>query len=152
MPSKRDACVATQAWTGDKITLRLIVGPDHYHPAHLEVKSVDELMDLLGHQWIEIYNRIAQVGGELESRISEAVYDWNSSFADEEEQAYPRGWKWLGFMFYGEIGPIRWELSLSDRTIMNVSLDANAIESKAMSTCREIYGLVADVLKREVDL
>lgn len=137
-------------WLSENVDLRLIVGPDDHHPAHMVVDGVEELLALLAIDFKDLY---AGRGREtpLFARVHDAVGDWNQTWAEEAGPAYPTTWRWLGIMVLGQVGPVVWELTLGDRTAFNLRVDDAALDSRALAACRQVAEVVAGVLGGEGD-
>lgn len=153
-----DTCTKVKSYTSNKMSLRLVVGPDHYHPTHLEVNDAAEMLRLLAIDWKVVYNDTSYKT-DLGGRIGEAIHSWNEQWAEEGDEAYPKAWKWLGIAVYGYTAKDRygresqlnWGLDLTDRMTFNVNVNADEIESSAYNACREIYKVVSDVVGLQLD-
>lgn len=138
----------------NEMSIKLVVGPDHYHPTHLEVKDAAEMLLLLAVPWPAVYADTAHTT-DLGHRIGNAVYDWNSLYAEsEEETAYPKSWRWLGIQVQGctaknrrgKPQPLNWYVNLTDRKTFTVGLNLAEHQEAAEGALRDILDTAADAL------
>lgn len=157
MSNQKD--VKILSWTSNQMDVRLVVGPDHYHPTHLHVKDTAELLRLLAIDWKILYADESHKT-DLGQRIGDAIYGWNEQWSEEDNEAYPKGWRWLGIVVYGYTGKNRygkesylnWGVNLTDRYTVNINLDQGEIEGDALRACQEVYESVAPVLGAKTEL
>lgn len=139
--------------TSNQMNVRLVVGPDQYHPTHLQVNSTEELLRLLAIDWKILYADESRKT-DLGQRLIDAVHGWDELWGEEGNEAYPKVWRWLGIEVfgltcknrYGKEFESNWRLNLTDRYTFGINLDQGEIEGEALKACREVYQSVAKVL------
>lgn len=154
MPKEQNKKTSWLHLHSNEMTIKLVVGPDNYHPTHLEVKDVSEMLRLLAIPWPTVYSDTAYTS-DLGNRIGAAIYDWNALYAeDEEESAYPKTWKWIGIQVQGQTAQNRrgkpqtlnWYVNLTDRNTLTISLNLAEQHDMVKEALEDVLETAADAL------
>ena len=154
MPKEQEQKTSQLQLHSNEMSIKLVVGPDYYHPTHLEVKDVAEMLSLLAIPWPAVYADTSH-NTDLGHRIGTAIYDWNALHTeDEEESAYPKTWKWLGIQAQGQTArnrrkkpqTLNWYLNLTDRNTLTVNLNLAEQHDIVKEALEDVLETAADAL------
>jgi hypothetical protein len=145
---RKDLYPVNHNMTTNTITVKLLVGPDYYHPTSLEVKNTNELLVILQTPFKEFYKTTSHKT-DLGHRIGQAIYDWNALFAEPENEAYPQNWRWLGIEImcndfsdrYGNKYSVPVYINLADRNTANINVNSGLVESDVQNALKEIHSI-----------
>lgn len=133
--------------------LYLEVGPDRFHTARLGPLRPSELFEAVQTSFEDMRRLVyqdEQFGAKWEDRLTEAVCDWNSTWAEEEGHESGGGWKWLGVGVKAkcdEMGVWAYRLE-GEPGVCTVYIDQEAIDSRALDAARAAHEILSEIVTK----
>jgi hypothetical protein len=144
----------------------LLMGPDTYHETKvgplewkmlrwfLEWKTPEDAYRDLSKRIYEDESP-ADADTVLLDFLSEAIHEWNCSWAEEDGSSHVPGWRWLGVAMSGECGEVdvyaTGSEGMHNEQTCSVTIKGGALEGNARKVALEAYEVLSGLVKTEIE-